>query len=120
MAVQGKQSYHFRDAVNGFFEFPIANARAILPSGLQPVELHHGAGVLTITSFEFHESPVGPYHELVLCVVVAPRIAPAEPMPRAAMCPVLVGTSTKLARDHGIELWHLPHHMRDIQVPFTR
>lgn len=120
MATRGKQSYQFRDAVNGFFEFPIANARAILPTGLQPVELHHGAGVLTITSFEFHDSPVGPYDELVFCVVVAPRIVSGEPMPRAAMCPVLVGTSTKSARDHGIELWHLPHHMRDIHIEFAR
>jgi hypothetical protein len=116
----GARRYLYRDAINGFFEFPTANARAILPHGLQPVEPRHGMSVLTVTAFEFHDSAVGAYKEIALSVVVAPRIQHGEPMPRAAMYPFLVGTSTAAARQHGIEVWHLPHHLADLEVGFER
>ncbi len=112
--------YLYRDAINGFFEFPTANARAILPRGLQPVEPHHGMSVLTVTAFDFHESAVGAYQEIALSVLVAPRVRHGEPMPRAAMFPFLVGTSTPEARRHGIEVWHLPHYPADLDVRFER
>ena len=112
--------YHYRDAINGFFEIPTANARAILPHGLQPVEPHHGQSVLTVTAFEFHDSAVGAYMEIALSVIVAPRIQHGEPMPRAAMFPFLVGTTTPEARQHGIEVWHLPHYPEDLTVDFDR
>ena len=112
--------YLYRDAINGFFEIPTENARAILPHGLQPVEPHHGMSILTVTAFEFHDSAVGPYREIALSVIVAPRIQHGEPMPRAAMFPFLVGTSTPEARAHGIEVWHLPHLPNDLDVRFDR
>jgi hypothetical protein len=112
--------YMYRDAINGFFEFPTANARALLPPGLQPVEPHHGLSVLTVTVFEFHDSAVGAYKEVALSVAVAPRIQHGEPMPRAAMFPFLVGTTTPEARRHGMEVWHLPHHPTDLVVDIQR
>ena len=112
--------YHYRDAINGFFEFPTGNARAILPHGLQPVEPHHGMSILTVTAFEFHDSAVGAYKEIALSVIVAPRIGHGETMPRAAMYPFLVGTSTPESRKHGIEVWHLPHYPDDLDVRFER
>lgn len=110
--------YKFRDAVNGFFEFPVDQARALLPAGLQPVEPHHGRAVLAVTAFDFYDSPVGEYREMIHSVLVAPRIVPGEPMPRAAMYPFRVATSTRAARQHAIELWHLPHLMSDVDVRF--
>ena len=76
--------------------------------------------VLTVTAFEFHDSAVGAYKEIALSVIVAPRIQHGEPMPRAAMFPFLVGTSTPEARRHGIEVWHLPHYPNDLEVSFER
>lgn len=120
MIGEGPRQYHYKDAINGFFEFRTDNARAILPHGLQPVELRHGVSVLTVTAFEFHDSAVGPYKEIALSIIVAPRIGHGETMPRAAMYPFLVGTSTPEARQHGIEVWHLPHFPRDLDVTFQR
>ena len=37
-------------------------------------------------------------------------------MPRAAMYPFLVGTTTPESRKHGIEVWHLPHYPNDLDV----
>ncbi len=112
--------YFYRDAINGFFEIPTPSARALLPPGLQPVEPHHGSSVLAVTAFEFHDSALGAYREIALSVLVAPRLLPGEPMPRAAMFPFLVGTTTPESRRHGIEVWRLPHHPADLEVAFTR
>lgn len=115
----GEVRYAFRHAIGGFFEFPTENARALLPPHLHPVEPHHGQSVLSVMAFDFTDSTVGAYGELVLSVHVSPRIAPARPMARAAFYPFLVGTTTKASRDHAIELWHLPHFMHDIEVAFA-
>src|SRR6266568_4826045 len=43
-----------------------------------------------------------------------------ERQPKSAFYPYLVGTTTKAARDHAIERWHLPHWMEDVDVRFDR
>jgi hypothetical protein len=112
--------YAFRDAVAGFFEFPTENARRILPSHLEPAELHHGSSVFSLTAFDFHESEVGPYGEVVMAVIVAPVIRPGEKLPQAAFYPYQVATTTRRSREHAIERWHLPHWMEDVEVDFDR
>ena len=49
--------YGYRNAISGFFEFPTDNARRILPAGLEPVELHHGTSIFSMTVFELTVSP---------------------------------------------------------------
>ena len=112
--------YGYSDAINGFFEFPTDNARRILPSHLEPVELHHGSSIFAMTVFEFTQSEVGPYYEVVFSVGVMPLVKPGEPLPKNALYPYMVGTTTKASREHAIERWHLPHWMEDIAVDFTR
>jgi hypothetical protein len=112
--------YHFRDAIGGFFEFPTENARAILPAELQPIEPHHGSSVLSVMAFDFHDSPVGEYGELILSILVAPRIEAGQPWPRSAFWPFRLGTTTTESREHAIERWHLPHYMQDINIKWDR
>jgi len=116
----GPYRYHYRDAINGFFEYPTELARALLPAGHQPVEIHHGRSILAVTGFEFSDSAVGAYRELALSIVVPPRLRQGEPMPRAAMYPFLLGTTTAEARRHAIQVWHLPHHPADLDIDFRR
>lgn len=110
--------YRFRHSIVGFFEFPTANAVKILPPSLQPVEPHHGQSVLSVMAFDFHDSMVGPYGELIFCVGVAPRIEAGTRLPRGAFYPFLIGTTTRASREHAIERWHLPHFMEDIEMDF--
>ena len=112
--------YHYRDAIGGFFEFPTENARAILPPDLQPVEPHHGSSVLSVMAFDFTDSPVGAYGELILSVLVAPRVEPGGVWPRSAFAPFRLGTTTRESREHAIERWHLPHYMQDISITWER
>ncbi|HEY9516043.1 MAG TPA: hypothetical protein VIQ74_10235 [Gemmatimonadaceae bacterium] len=116
----GLTQYHFRDAIGGFFELPTENARAILPPELQPIEPHHGSSVLSVMAFDFHDSPVGAYGELILSIHVAPRIDPGQPWPRSAFYPFRLGTTTRESREHAIERWHLPHYMQDISIAWER
>lgn len=111
--------YGYRDAMSGFFEFPTENARRILPAHLEPVEVHHGTSVFALTAFDFNESMVGAYGELVMAVVVAPLVKPGQPFPKSAMYPYLVATTTRAAREHAIERWHLPHWMEDVEIRFA-
>jgi len=115
-----KTRYGYRDAISGFFEFPTDNARRILPAHLEPVELHHGTSIFSLTAFDFTESMVGPYGEVVMAVIVAPLVKQGERLPKSAFYPYRVATTTRAARDHAIERWHLPHWMEDVQVSFER
>lgn len=110
--------YGYSNAISGFFEFPTENARQILPAHLQPVEPHHGTSVFSMTCFDFTESMVGSYGEVVMSVIVSPLLKPGERLPKSAFYPYLVGTTTKAARDHAIERWHLPHWMEDVTIDF--
>jgi Acetoacetate decarboxylase (ADC) len=116
----GLTRYGYRDAISGFFEFPTENARRILPRHLEPAELHHGSSIFSMTVFDFTESEVGQYGEVVMGVIVSPLVKPGERLPKSAFYPYLVGTTTKAARDHAIERWHLPHWMDDVEVGFDR
>ena len=110
--------YYFANAVSGYFEMPRENAREILPAHLHPLEIRHGESVLAVTAFEFTKSLVGPYRELFLAVIVPPIVRHGEPVPKSAMYPFMLATTTSAARAHAIERWRLPHYMKDVSIEF--
>ena len=114
----GFTRYGYKNVIGGFFEFPTENARRILPRHLEPVELHHGSSIFSMMAFDFTESEVGAYREVVMSVIVAPLVKSGERLPKSALYPYLVGTTTKAAREHAIGRWHLPHWMEDVDVAF--
>src|SRR4029453_1887278 len=116
----GLTRYGYANAISGFFEFPPENARRLLPRPPEPAELRPGTSIFSMTAFDFTESMVGPYGEVVMSVIVAPLVKPGERLPKAAFYPYLVATTTKAARDHAIERWHLPHWMEDVEIGFAR
>lgn len=111
--------YEFSQAVSAFYEMPTELATPLLPKHLQPLELHHGSSILAVTAFDFTESMVGNYQEIVLAIIVPPLIKTGGEFPKSAFYPFVVGTSTPESRAHAIERWHLPHHMADTQVDFA-
>jgi hypothetical protein len=111
--------YGYRDAISGFFEFPTDDARRILPRGFEPVEPHHGTSILAITVFDFNESEVGEYGEVVYAVIIPPLVRDSR-LPQSAFFPWQVATTTTAAREHAIGRWHLPHWMEDVEVAFER
>ena len=116
--MSGLTRYGYREVIGGFFEFPTENAKRILPPHIEPVELHHGTSIFAMNVFDFTESMVGAYKEAVMAVIVAPLVKPGERLPKSAFYPYLVATTTKAARDHAIERWHLPHWMSDVEIDF--
>ena len=110
--------YHFSNAIGAFFEMPTTDARRILPGHLQPLEVQHCRSILAVTAFQFTESLVGAYDEIVLSVIVPPLVELGRPFPSAAFYPFAIGVTTSAAREHAIDHWHLPHYMRDIDVEF--
>ncbi len=54
-----------------------------------------------------------------MSVIVAPLVKPGERLPKSAFYPYQVATTTKAARDHAIERWHLPHWMEDVEMEFV-
>lgn len=110
--------YRYKNVVGAYFEMPTSDARELLPSHLQPVEPQHSRSIFAVTCFEFTDSLVGPYNEVVLGVVVPPLVQPGKPFPRAGFYPFMVGTSTAASRQHAIQRWHLPHYMTDLDIRF--
>jgi hypothetical protein len=111
--------YGYRNAVSAFYEMPTPVARRLLPDTLEPMELRHGSAIFALTAFDFVESMVGAYQEIVLAVIVPPRVKPGGAFPKSAFFPFLLGTSTPESREHAIERWRLPHYMQDVGVAFT-
>lgn len=111
--------YGFRNCVGAFFEMPTSDARGLLPSHLQPMEMQHTRSVLSVMAFQFTESMVGAYDELVMAIIVPPLVEPGKPLPKAAFFPFMVATSTEAARLHAIERWRLPHLMKDVVMDFA-
>jgi hypothetical protein len=111
-------TYNFRHAVSAFAEMPTELAAKILPSHLRPLEVQHGSGIFAVTAFDFTDSMVGPYQEIVMAVIVPPLAKSEHQFPKAAFYPFLLGTSTRESREHAIKRWHLPHYMENISVDF--
>lgn len=114
--VRRTTEYRFRHALGGFFALPVEEARALLPAELQPVEPHHGSGVFSVMAFDFHDSEVGAYREIIFAVLVSPRVEPGSRMPHSAFYPIRLATTTEASREHAIERWHLPHYMHDVEI----
>lgn len=111
--------YGFDTCVGAFFEMSTADARGLLPSHLEPIEMMHTRSVLAVLAFRFTESEVGEYDELVLAVITPPRVEAGKALPKAAFFPFMVATSTEASREHAIERWKLPHYMADVDFEFV-
>lgn len=110
--------YGFKNCVGAFFQMATADARKLLPPHLEPLEAMHTRSVLAVLAFQFTESEVGEYDELVMAVITPPRVEAGKPLPKAAFYPFMVATSTSASREHAIERWHLPHYMADVDFDF--
>ncbi len=88
------------------------------PAHLYPLEVQHTRSVFAVLAFQFTDSEVGAYDEVVLSVVTPPRVEPGKPLPKAAFYPFMLATSTAAARKHAIERWNLPHYMKDLEFSF--
>jgi len=111
--------YYFNHGLSCLFEMPTSDARRLVPSHLQPVEVQHERSVLSVTVFDFYEGDGGVFQELVLSVLVPPLVKPGDPLPKAGLFPFVVATSTAAGRREGVDRWKLPHLMRDIDVTLT-
>lgn len=115
----GQGFYYFNHGLSCLFEMPTSDARSLLPSHLEPLEVQHERSILSVTAFDFYKGDGGEYEELVLSILVPPLIKPGDPLPKAALYPFIVATSTAFGRQEGINRWKLPHLMEDVEVGFT-
>ncbi len=109
-------SLRFRSCIGVFVELPTEIARSILPGDLQPVELYHGASVLSAMAFDYQDTPFGDYRELALGVAVAPHVSTASAMPKSAFFPFAVASTSPNARRFATAELHLPYHPGDMEL----
>lgn len=115
----GRGHYYFHNGLSCLFELPTSDARRLVPTHLQPLEVQHGRSVLSVTVFDFYEGDAGAFQEVVLSVLVPPLVKPGDALPKAALYPFVVATSNEVGRREGLDRWKLPHFMRDIDVAFS-
>jgi len=111
-------SYRFNTGVSAFFEMATADAVAVLPSHLQPIEVRHQRSVLSVTAFLFDDSVVGPYTELMFSVIVPPMVAEWGQHAKAGFFPFLAATTSAEARRIKSERFYFPYHDEDIDAQF--
>ena len=95
MSVVG--SYRFHTGVSAFFEMATSDARAVLPSHLEPIEVRHERSVLSVNAFLFDDSVVGPYTEVMFAVIVPPAVAAWGEHAKAGLYPFLCVTTNTTA-----------------------
>jgi hypothetical protein len=106
----------FNHAVHGLFELPSDDARRLLPARIEPLEPHHGSSLLSVSVFDFSQSPVGPYAELALSIIVAPQITDEHARwPSAAYFTFLMAANLPAAREQGGEL-PFPYWRDDVSI----
>jgi len=110
--------YNFRTGVSAFFEIATADALAMLPAYLQPIEVRHQRSVLSVTAFLFEDSDVGPYTELMFALIVPPMVAEWGHHAKAGFYPFLAATSSAEARRVRSERFHFPYLDQDIDAQF--
>ena len=111
--------YEFSQTASAFFEMPTEMAMPLLPKPLQVLETHHGSSIFAITAFDFTESMVGTYQEVVMSVIVPPLIRAQAKFPKSAFYPFVLGASTAESRAHALERCNLPHHMAECNIDFS-
>jgi hypothetical protein len=110
--------YSFSTGVSAFFEMATADAVAVLPDYLQPIEVRHQRSVLSVTAFLFEDSVVGPYTELMFAVIVPAIVEDWGHHAKAGFYPFLVATSSAEARRLRAERYHFPYSDQDIDAQF--
>ena len=116
MSVVG--SYRFHTGVSAFFEMATSDARAMLPSHLEPIEVRHERSVLSVNAFLFDDSVVGPYTEVMFAVIVPPLVAAWGQHAKAGLYPFLAATTSAEARRIKAERFHFPYHDQNIDAQF--
>jgi hypothetical protein len=110
--------YGFRRALGAFF---LADRDALskrMASGLVLVEPRPGHAVIAVTAFDFDDSEVGAYRELVISALVAPFAPRGGSLPHASTFPFLLATTTDASRSHAAERWYLPELPRCLDIAF--
>ena len=115
----GRGNYYFNHGLSCLFEMPTSDARRLVASDLEPLEVQHERSVLSVTVFDFYKGDAGVYQEVVLSVLVPPLVKPGDPLPKSALYPFLVATSTERGRREGVERWKLPHLERNVEITFA-
>jgi hypothetical protein len=95
-----------------------ADARAVLPDHLEPIEVRHQRSVLSVNAFLFDDSVVGPYTEIMFAVIVPPLVAAWGQHAKAGLFPFLAATSSEEARRIKSERFHFPYHDQNIDAQF--
>lgn len=112
--------YMFRAAIGAYFHVDTNIVRNWLPKGLVPLEARPGHSVLAITSFDFIDSEVGPYGEVVISILVPPFANRDVELPHAATFPIVLLTTTEASAAHNGERWYLPGFERPVNIELTQ
>ena len=112
--------YGFRQALGALFIADYGALQQWVPAGMVPLQAQPGFGVFAVTAFDFVDSEVGAYGELVFSVLVPPWAAPGAMLPDAAYFPVVLATTSEASRLHAAERWGLPSHDRPLEIRFDR
>ena len=111
--------YGFRQALGAFFLAETSELRRHLPRELYPIEVHPGQAVAAVTAFDFVESEVGAYGEIVISAIVPPFAPRGTTLPDAAFFPLTLATTTPVSRRHASERWNLPEHSATVDIDFS-
>jgi len=124
--------YYDGSGVTGVFPARLGELRRLMPdSRYVPARLAPGLGVVSITAFEYRDTDIGPYNELVIMILLnMPAERPNLPgralwdsvvrPERVHGCVIHMPVTTSVALSAGVDFYNFPKSLADIEVVGTR
>lgn len=110
--------YKFNCVINCLTEIETDNIKGLLPKNLYPFEVHPDLSLLSIIGFDFYDTPVGKYQEIIIGILTQAYLTPEKNIPKATIFPINLATTSDASRQHAIDNYKLPHYLKNIDISF--
>ncbi len=111
-------NYQFKNILNCLLEIETIYVNKLVPKNIYPLEIQPNLSLISIIGFDFQETPIGNYQEVIIGVVIQPYLLKKGDIPKSAIFPINIATNTDNSKIHAISNYKLPHYMKNIEIDF--
>lgn len=112
-------NYKFKNVINCLLEIDTIYVNKLVPKNIYPLEIQPNLSLISIIGFDFYDTPIGDYQEVIIGIITQPYFLNKDRIPKSAVFPINVATNTDKSKEHAIANYKLPHYMKNIIIDFN-